>query len=315
MLHQACARIARRLTDWARTLGTVAAPDTTADQVGRQASATGAHPSQTDEPAPGDARTGEPERRGHRDLGLRWWKELAFVAGFYLLYTVIRDTFGSASVGTTHALHNAERVIDVERDLGIFREQAVQQFFLRWPWFIRVLDVYYGSLHFIVPIVVLVVLFRSWPEDYRRWRNTLAATTALALIGFSLFPLMPPRLLCDCAYGAGAGVHYGFVDTLARFGGSWSFDSGAMKDVSNQYAAMPSLHMAWSLWCACVLVPRLRHGWAKALAAAYPMMTLVAIVVTANHYFLDAVGGALTLLVGYLIAQVVSGRLARRPVR
>jgi hypothetical protein len=249
------------------------------------------------------------------DLGLRWWKELVLVACFYGLYTLIRDEFGSASVGAVHALHNAKRVIDVEKWLGIFHEQAIQHWFLQWPSVIRLFNLYYGSLHFIVPVVVLVLLFRRWPADYRRWRNTLAATTALALIGFSLYPLMPPRLLCDCAYGAGPGVHYGFVDTLARFGGSWSFDSGAMKDVSNQYAAMPSLHIAWSLWCAAVLVPRLRHGWAKALAATYPVVTLLAVVVTANHYFLDAVGGGLTLLAGYLIARGMSGRFSRRPLR
>ncbi len=221
---------------------------------------------------------GEPGGPGKRlaraDLGLRWWKELLFVAGFYGVYTFIRDEFGSASVGSVHALHNATRVIHLEQWLGIFHEQAVQHWFLQWPSVIRFFNLYYGSLHFLVPIGVLLVLFRRWPEDYRFWRNTLAATTALALIGFSLFPLMPPRLLCDCVYGAGPGVHYGFVDTLARFGGSWSFDSGAMKDVSNQYAAMPSLHVAWSLWCAAVLVPRLRHtlgqGAGRPLPAGHP---------------------------------------------
>ena len=254
------------------------------------------------------------DARPNRDTGLRWWKELLFVGCFYGVYTFIRDQFGSASVGAIHALHNAERVIDLERALGIFHEQAIQHWFLSWPWFIRLLDIYYGSLHFIVPIVVLVLLFRRWPEDYRLWRNTLAATTGLALIGFSFFPLMPPRLLCDCAYGAGPGFHYGFVDTLVRYGGTWSFDSGAMKDVSNQYAAMPSLHVAWALWCACVVIPRLRPTWAKVLAGLYPVLTVVAVVVTANHYLLDAVGGAATLALGYLVGRAVTraGELRRR---
>ena len=262
--------------------------------------------------APSGERGESANRVERADLGLRWWKELLLVAGFYGIYTFIRDEFGSASVGAVHALHNATRVIHLEQWLGIFHEQAVQHWFLQWPSIIRFFNLYYGSLHFLVPIGVLLALFRSWPEDYRFWRNTLAATTALALIGFSLFPLMPPRLLCDCVYGAGPGVHYGFVDTLAHFGGSWSFDSGAMKDVSNQYAAMPSLHVAWSLWCAAVLVPRLRHGWAKALAALYPVVTLLAVVVTANHYFLDAVGGALILVLGALIARVLPRRKSSR---
>ncbi len=258
------------------------------------------------------AEPGATEPQARRDLGLRWWKELLFVGGFYAVYTIIRDEFGSAAVGTTHALHNAERVIDLERRLDLFHEQQIQSWFLHWPSFIRVMDLYYGSAHFVVPIVVLIVLFRRWPDDYRLWRNTLAITTALALIGFSFFPLMPPRLLCDCALGAGPGVNYGFVDTLARFGGSWTFGSGAMKDVSNQYAAMPSLHIAWSMWCACVLVPRLRRPWAKVVAGLYPVLTLVAVVVTANHYFLDAVGGAAIFGLGYAGARFLSG-LSREP--
>ncbi len=288
------------------------APDLGRDRRGGQAAA--ADGAEAGRPlAATEAQAAQSEVRS--ELGLAWWKELLFVAGFYGIYTFIRDEFGSASVGSVHALHNATRVIHLEERLGIFHEQAIQHWFLQWPNLIRAFNLYYGSLHFVVPVAVLLVLFRRWPRDYRLWRNTLAATTALALIGFSLFPLMPPRLLCDCAYGAGAGVHYGFVDTLARFGGSWSFDSGAMKDVSNQYAAMPSLHVAWALWSAAVLVPRLRHTWAKALAALYPVVTLLAVVVTANHYFLDAVGGALTLLAGYGIARAMRGRVTERPLR
>jgi membrane-associated phospholipid phosphatase len=100
---------------------------------------------------------------------------------------------------------------------------------------------------------------------------------------------MPPRLLPE---------EYGFVDTLAHYGGIWSFDSGAMQKVSNQYAAMPSLHFAWSTWCALVLVPTFRRRWLKALAIAYPVCTLFAIIVTGNHYWLDAAGGAVILAIG-----------------
>jgi membrane-associated phospholipid phosphatase len=112
---------------------------------------------------------------------------------------------------------------------------------------------------------------------------------------------MPPRLLDDCGE-FGACASYGYVDTLARYGGLWSFDSGAMEQISNQYAAMPSLHFAWSFWCFLVLYPRLRRPWAKALVAAYPWVTLFAIVVTANHFWLDAVGGAVALAGGLAVA-------------
>mgnify|MGYP000173810184 CR=1 FL=1 len=153
---------------------------------------------------------------------------------------------------------------------------------------------FYGSLHFVVTIGVMVYLFARWSDDYPRWRNTLAISTALALIGFTFWPLMPPRLLPD---------HYGYVDTLAEYPTFWSFNSGAVNKISNQYAAMPSVHCAWALWCACVLVPRVRHQWAKWLAAAYPVATVVVIVLTGNHYVLDAVGGFAILGIGYLVAQ------------
>jgi len=246
-----------------------------------------------------------------------WWHELVYVGGFYALYTGTRNLFGSAAVGATHAFHNAQRVIHLEEWLGIFHESTVQGWFLGAPWFIRLVDDFYGTFHFVVTLTVLVVAFRRWPSAYRFWRNTLAFTTALALVGFSLFPLMPPRLLCDCAYGAGPGVSYGFVDTLDRFGGLWSFDSPTMKSISNQYAAMPSLHMAWALWCAAVLVPRLRHRWSKGLAMAYPAVTLLAIIITANHYLLDAVAGAVTLAAGYGLARLCERafpRFARPPL-
>jgi membrane-associated phospholipid phosphatase len=103
---------------------------------------------------------------------------------------------------------------------------------------------------------------------------------------------MPPRLL---------PASYGFVDTLRTYGGLWSFDSGAMQKVSNQYAAMPSLHFAWSLWCTLVFLPAARRPWLRVVVLGYPVLTLFAIVVTANHYWLDAAGGALALGIGVLV--------------
>jgi hypothetical protein len=226
-----------------------------------------------------------------RPLRLRWWKEAAYVVAFYLVYSVIRNAFGSAAVSADVAFTNARRVIDAERLLGSFHEETVQQWFLDDRAFIQWWNLFYGTFHFVVTTVAIIWLFRRQPWRYVRWRTTLACTTALALVGFATFPLMPPRLL---------PASYGFVDTLRTYGGLWSFDSGAMKDVSNQFAAMPSLHFGWALWCTCVFLPALRRPWARALMLLYPVATLFAIVVTANHYWLDAAGGALVLGLGAL---------------
>ena len=97
-------------------------------------------------------------------------------------------------------------------------------------------------------------LFRSYSDDYPRYRNTLAITTALALIGFTVFPLMPPRLLATLRLPLGLRRHAAAVPD------AWSFDSGPAARVSNQFAAMPSVHIAWSTWCALALVPRLKNA-------------------------------------------------------
>jgi hypothetical protein len=237
----------------------------------------------------------------------QWMREILYIAAFYAVYSVIRDIRGTKPVTVFQAYTNATRVIRLERFLGIFREQAIQSWFLSWHWLLRFMDDYYGSLHFIVTIGALLYLFFGQRRRYALWRNVLAFTTALALVGFAFFPLMPPRLLPSS---------YHFVDTLKTIGGLWSFNSGPVNAVSNQYAAMPSLHFAWSTWCALVVAPAFRHRWAKALVFLYPVMTLLCIVVTANHYFLDAAGGAVCLAVGYALGRLLTSyheaRAARR---
>jgi hypothetical protein len=241
-----------------------------------------------------------PERAAPR---LRWWRELLYILAFYSVYTFVRNTQGSAAVSAGKAFANARRVIDWERALGMYHEESIQELFLDARWFISFWNVFYGTAHFVVTVGALVLMFRTMAHRYPLWRNTLAFTTALALIGFATFPLMPPRLLPP---------GYGFVDTLRVVGGLWSFDSGAMQKVSNQYAAMPSLHFAWSAWSALVLYPAMKHGWSRALTASYPVLTLFAIVVTGNHFVLDAVGGAVVLGAGFLLGRELTRRLEQR---
>ena len=131
----------------------------------------------------------------------------------------------------------------------------------------------------------------------------------------ALFPLMPPRLVntppSESRFGGGQLAldqdlpNYGFVDTLRDGKGVWSFDSQGMDNISNQYAAMPSLHIGWSLWCMLVLWRFSRRLISRLLALAYPVVTLIAIVATANHFIIDAAGGIAIVIVGSLVAHVV----------
>jgi hypothetical protein len=199
---------------------------------------------------------------------------------------------GANDEAVEEATVNAHRIIGLERALHIFYESQVQQAFLHQTWFISFLDDFYGSAHFVAVAAVLAWLFFAQPTRYRFWRNVLAACTALALVGFAAFPLLPPRLLPSS---------YHFVDTLRVVGGLWNFSGGPVNDVSNQYAAMPSLHTGWSTWCACAAIPAVRPRWAKVALFVYPALTVFCIVVTANHFFLDAVGGLLALGLAFVM--------------
>jgi PAP2 superfamily len=214
------------------------------------------------------------------------------IAAFYGGYSLIRDLHGTNDEAVARATTNAHRLIDLERNIGLFHEAWLQHVFLGDHGFMSFWDDYYASVHFLAVAGVLIWLFFAQPQRYRFWRNVLAVCTGLALIGFAVFPVLPPRLL---------PTSYHFVDTLKVVGGLWNFSSGAVNDVSNQYAAMPSLHTAWSTWAAIAIWPSLRHWWAKGLTLLYPAATVYCIVITGNHYFADAAGGLLVLGVAYLL--------------
>jgi len=231
------------------------------------------------------------------------WIEILLVGGTYVAYSMVRNLFGSAAVEPQDAANNADLIVDIEKALGLYIEADVQDIFIEWTWFIQFWNLFYGLFHFLVTFVVLVWMYRRFPERYRFWRRMGLITTVSALVGYAVFPLMPPRLLGYCGdYGA-CRPDQPFVDTVLEIGGLWSFESAGFESISNQYAAMPSLHIGWALCCSLILIPRLQRGWAKALAAIYPLLTLFAIVVTANHYWIDGVGGVAVVAVGYWLSM------------
>jgi len=269
-----------------------------------------------------------------------WVHEILVIGVVYMVYSFVRNQFGSATLAIgdepEHAFNNAVDIIKLEKAIGLFHEQAIQNWFIGTRWIIQFFNIFYGTAHFVVTLGILIWLFVRKRSSFARWRTTLMVTTVLALIGFALFPLMPPRLFnayahepncnehaastsADVCYRYGGGEladghqpNYHFVDTLRTVGGLWSFDSKKLDAVSNQYAAMPSLHIGWSTWCTLVLLTFTKKRWAKAIAIAYPILTLTVIVATANHYIIDAVGGWVILGAGYLVAAWVERLRQRR---
>jgi hypothetical protein len=237
---------------------------------------------------------------------LYWWKELVIVLVVNMVYETVRNL---SSAKPERAYDNAIKLIDWQRDLGIWHELAIQQWALNYTPMIIVANYFYGSVYIIATVLGLVFLYRLHGDDYPLWRNTLAIGTLLGLIGFATFPLMPPRLLDVMGDGH---TYFGFVDTLIEFPTFWSFDSEGMKAISNQFAAMPSLHCGWAFWGFAVFYSRVRTWWGKTLAVLYPVTTIYVVVITGNHYFLDAVGGLAIMVIGYWLARVVT-RAGRRP--
>jgi hypothetical protein len=237
---------------------------------------------------------GRLQRFGWRRAG---WIEAATL---FVLYEVYEWSRARVQGRPGPSLHHAFQIVHLERWLGMFQEARIQGWFIGNHKVIELADIWYGTIHFAIPPLALWLLYRRVPSRYRLCRDTLIAATLLALACFWLWPLAPPRLL---------PAHYHFVDTAKTIGGMGPADRGSMKD-DNAYAAMPSLHIAWSSWSAIVLVPRVKRWWEKVLAILYPFVTLTAVVVTANHFILDGVGGLIALGLGFPVALVV-GRWLR----
>jgi hypothetical protein len=225
----------------------------------------------------------------------RLWFELALIGVSYWLYSLVRNAVPEQA---TIAQQNANWIWHLEHVLGIAVERSINHGVNSVTWLIVGMNYYYATLHFIITIAVLVWLYRSHPGRYAASRMVLFVTTAFALVGFYLFPLAPPRL-AD-----------GFVDTVIVHHTWGSLASGAGASVSNQFAAMPSMHIGWSTWCALNIFFLAERKWVRALGVLYPVATLMVIVSTGNHYWMDAVGGLVCLSVGFLATRLIYHRWA-----
>jgi PAP2 superfamily protein len=229
-----------------------------------------------------------------------WWQEIAIIALGYWLYTLGRNAIpNQASI----ALRHGRSIEHLQHTLGLDWELSINHFVAANEWLAQVMDYYYATLHFIVTPVVMAWLFVRRSHLYRGARTALVTTTLLGLLGFYLYPTAPPRLLPE----------YHYIDTVLKFRTWGSLADPDIAKHSNQFAAMPSLHIAWALWCGLAIFWCARRRWVKVLGLCYPVATLVVIVGTANHFLLDAVGGAVIVGLGFGIQYVLSGHGAFTP--
>ncbi|MEN8655163.1 bifunctional glycosyltransferase 87/phosphatase PAP2 family protein [Streptomyces sp. 21So2-11] len=220
--------------------------------------------------------------------------ELLLIRVGYSAYSHVRL---AATSGRPTAEENARNILSVEQFLHIDIEHWFNQLVVRNGWLEDFFNFYYTSFHFVLPLIVLGVLYVRRPADYRWARSSLGFATVLALVGFWFYPLAPPRLM--------EGL--GFVDTVHGPQDFAKPDYGMMTELTNQYAAMPSLHFGWSLWCGLTVLMIAPKLWMKLLGLLHPLFTICAIVGTANHWVLDAVGGAAVVGAGFGLTYVLCG--------
>jgi hypothetical protein len=249
-------------------------------------------PAAADPPATAEAGPGRRNRPWPRTGRPAWWAELLLAGAGYALYSVTRNAVPDHR---TAALHRAREILDAERAAHLSIELAVNHAADHVTWLIVGMDYYYATLHFVVTIGTLLWLYLRRPDHFRRARTALYTATAAALGGFYLFALAPPRFLTGD----------GFIDTVVvhHTWGSWA--SGPVDQVSNQYAAMPSVHIVWATWCAVVLHRHARVRAVRIAALLYPVATCAVILATANHFEADAVAGLLTAAAGFAAAPAL----------
>ncbi|MFC4019080.1 phosphatase PAP2 family protein [Micromonospora sp. GCM10011542] len=211
---------------------------------------------------------------------LRALPELALVVALFAAYKLARVLIEG---DVQAAFVNAWRIWDLERALRLPREVSVQQALLTHDSLLHLVNSYYAYVHFPATGALLGWVYLRRPEYYRWVRRTLAALTGTALVIHVLLPLAPPRMLAAT----------GMVDT-GRLVGPAVYGDPTTDTLSNQYAAMPSLHVGWALVVAVVLITVTRGRWRWAWAL-HPALTVVVVVVTGNHYWLDGLLAAALL--------------------
>jgi hypothetical protein len=221
-------------------------------------------------------------------------REVALVLGAFTFYFVVRArTEGDVPT----AMANAIAIMDLQDSLGLFVEPALQEAVVAYGWLVAFLNWIYTWGHWPVIGALAIWLFRSNRGDYRLFRNAFLISGGISLLCFWLYPVAPPRL-----------VEPGMTDTLMEY--STSFKVLQPAALVNQYAAMPSLHFGWNLLVAIAIMRQLRgrHALLRSAPLILPVLMLSSIVLTANHYWLDAVAGGIVSVAGLAISQRLPAR-------
>jgi diacylglycerol O-acyltransferase / wax synthase len=207
------------------------------------------------------------------------WGEAIVIAWLCWLYDIL---INFAPARRAVALSHASAVLRLERTLSIDPELSLNRWLAGEHALAVVLSYYYDNAHFIVTLGLLGVLWWRRPEGYPALRNALVMMNVVAFVVFWLYPMAPPRML------TGAG----FEDVVAASHTFGSWHTGSLAADADQYAAMPSLHIAWAIWCVVVVWRLTPRRWLRALGVLHLAVTTFGVLATGNHFLLDVLAGA-----------------------
>ena len=223
----------------------------------------------------------------------------------FLLYFAVR---GAVIDRPETAYFNALDIIDLQRRLGFFWEDDLNEWVTSRLFWAQAANIVYFWLHFPLIIVFGIWLYFCRRNKYTLMRDAFLASGAIALIIYWAYPVAPPRLLPDLAdrFDPDAPVFVSsFIDTLKVHLG-YAYDTQSSRAFVNPYAAMPSLHFGWDLLLGIGIVWafwRQRLMWVMVpIGIALPTMQIFSITVTANHFLLDAAAGTGVALLGFPVA-------------
>lgn len=219
--------------------------------------------------------------------------QLAVVLGAFAVYAAARHAM---EPNWAQAFANARRIVSAEEVLGLAWEQSLQRAFLALPDLVAALNVFYFVGHFVFTGIFFVWLYRRSRDGFRIFRDGFIVATAISVVVHWLFPTAPPRL-----------ADVGLEDTLLLLSGI-DIGSPTSAAYSNPVAAVPSLHAAYALGVGIGVIRYARPLWLRAAGFVYPPLVLLTIVVTGNHFVLDAVAGIAVLGAGFLCAIWWRGR-------
>lgn len=220
-------------------------------------------------------------------------RQLALFAGAYYVYRIVR---GLVDGQTGLAFENARTLVEIERSLGLFFEPGLQAWAKGEEWLLLFANWMYVNSHFVITTTFLIWLYIARNHAFYFVRNMFMVAMGLALVGYLAYPTAPPRFLPE----------WGFSDTVASFVGETAENSANV--LYNPFAAVPSMHVAFALMIAIPAIFLVKNRALQLLWAVYPLVVTFVVMVTANHFWLDAALGA---LVAAASAYAASAAFAR----